>query len=206
MELQLSDPSDYIRHQRGHWPGEEPGPPRRESVSRRTQSKQGTSQRHQPQHCNVPILLDVKNMEQGEGGPSRGCDLDKVMMGNAANSYSARLKPSIPRRPRSQSIKEPRYYHHVKSPVEPDHPGSFSTQPHRRTQSTKAMPSHYDNLEGYYPAPKPKPSGSSKAMPGPFPGHGCMTPHSHRLLSQALGGHGAFLQSGLRPEAGVYAE
>ncbi|XP_029571206.1 rho GTPase-activating protein 32 isoform X3 [Salmo trutta] len=203
---QLSDPSDYIRHQRGHWPGEEPGPPRRESVSRRTQSKQGTSQRHQPQHCNVPILLDVKNMEQGEGGPSRGCDLDKVMMGNAANSYSARLKPSIPRRQRSQSIKEPRYYHHVKSPVEPDHPGSFSTQPHRRTQSTKAMPSHYDNLEGYYPAPKPKPSGSSKAMPGPFPGHGCMTPHSHRLLSQALGGHGAFLQSGLRPEAGVYAE
>uniref|UniRef100_A0A4W5R9T5 Rho GTPase activating protein 32a n=1 Tax=Hucho hucho TaxID=62062 RepID=A0A4W5R9T5_9TELE len=202
---QLSDPSDYIMHQRGHWPGEEPVPPRRESVSRRTQSKQGSSQRQQPQHCNVPILLDVKNMEQGKGGPSRGCDQDKVMMGNAA-----RLKPSIPRRQRSQSIKEPRYYHHLKSPVEPDHPGSFSTQPHRRTQSTKAMPSHYDNLEGYYPSPKPKPSGSSKAMlgpfPGPFPGHGCMTPHSHRLLSQALGGHRAFLQSGLRPEAGVYAE
>uniref|UniRef100_A0A8C7MH64 Rho GTPase activating protein 32a n=1 Tax=Oncorhynchus kisutch TaxID=8019 RepID=A0A8C7MH64_ONCKI len=181
-------------------------PPRRESVSRRTQSKQGTSQRHQPQHCNVPMLLDVKNVEQGEGGPNRGCDQDKVMMGNAANNYSARLKPSIPRRQRSQSIKEPRYYHHVKSPVEPDHPGPFSTQPHRRTQSTKAMPSHYDNLEGYYPAPKPKPSGSSKAMPGPFPGHGCMPPHSHRLLSQALGGHGAFLQSGLKPQAGVYAE
>uniref|UniRef100_A0A8C8JEF3 Rho GTPase-activating protein 32-like n=1 Tax=Oncorhynchus tshawytscha TaxID=74940 RepID=A0A8C8JEF3_ONCTS len=181
-------------------------PPRRESVSRRTQSKQGTSQRHQPQHCNVPMLLDVKNVEQGEGGPNRGCDQDKVMMGNAANNYSAQLKPSIPRRQRSQSIKEPRYYHHVKSPVEPDHPGLFSTQPHRRTQSTKAMPSHYDNLEGYYPAPKPKPSGSSKAMPGPFPGHGCMPPHSHRLLSQALGGHGAFLQSGLKPQAGVYAE
>ncbi|CAB1349016.1 unnamed protein product [Coregonus sp. 'balchen'] len=86
---QLSDPSDYIRHQRGHWLGEEPVPPRRESVSRRTQSKQGTSQRHQPQsqHCNVPMLLDVKNVEQGEGGHSRGHD--KVIMGNAANSYSA---------------------------------------------------------------------------------------------------------------------
>uniref|UniRef100_A0A8C7RVP2 Rho GTPase activating protein 32a n=1 Tax=Oncorhynchus mykiss TaxID=8022 RepID=A0A8C7RVP2_ONCMY len=203
---QLSDPSDYIRHQRVHWPGEEPVPPRRESVSRRTQPKQGTPQRYQPQHCNVPMLLDVKNVEQGEGGHSRGCDKDKVIMGNAANSYSARLKPSIPRRPRSQSIKEPRYYHHVKSPVEPDHPGSFSTQPHRRTQSTKAMPSHYNNLEGYYPAPKPKPSGSGKAMPGPFPGHGCMPPHSHRLLSHGLVGHGAFLQTGLRPEAGVYAE
>uniref|UniRef100_A0A8C7RW35 Rho GTPase activating protein 32a n=1 Tax=Oncorhynchus mykiss TaxID=8022 RepID=A0A8C7RW35_ONCMY len=191
---QLSDPSDYIRHQRVHWPGEE------------TQPKQGTPQRYQPQHCNVPMLLDVKNVEQGEGGHSRGCDKDKVIMGNAANSYSARLKPSIPRRPRSQSIKEPRYYHHVKSPVEPDHPGSFSTQPHRRTQSTKAMPSHYNNLEGYYPAPKPKPSGSGKAMPGPFPGHGCMPPHSHRLLSHGLVGHGAFLQTGLRPEAGVYAE
>ncbi|XP_041734380.2 rho GTPase-activating protein 32-like isoform X1 [Coregonus clupeaformis] len=207
---QLSDPSDYIRHQRGHWLGEEPVPPRRESVSRRTQSKQGTSQRHQPQsqHCNVPMLLDVKNVEQGEGGHSRGHD--KVIMGNAANSYSARLKPSTPRRPRSQSIREPHYYHHVKSPVEPEHPGSFSTQPHRRTQSTKAMPSHYANLEGYYPAPKPKPSGSGKAMPGPFPGpfpgHGCMPPHSHRPLSQALGGHRAFLQTGLRPEAGVYAE
>eukprot|EP00063_Salmo_salar_P095492 XP_014070327.1 PREDICTED: rho GTPase-activating protein 32-like isoform X1 [Salmo salar] len=205
---QLSDPSDYIRHQRVHWPGKEPVPPMRESVSRRTQSKQGTPQRYQPQpqHCNVPMLLDVKNVEQGEGGHSRGGDQDKVIMGNTANSYSARLKPSIPRRPRSQSIKEPRYYHHVKSPVEPDHPGSFSTQHHRRTQSTKAMPSHYDNLEGYYPAPKPKPSGSSKAMPGPFPGHGCMPPHSHRLLSHGLGGHGAFLQTGLRPEAGVYAE
>nr|XP_023835491.1 rho GTPase-activating protein 32 isoform X2 [Salvelinus alpinus] len=203
---QLSDPSDCIRHQRVHWPGEEPVPPRRESVSRRTQPKQGTPQRYQPQHCNVPMLLDVKNVEQGKCGHSRGCDQDKVIMGNAANSYSARLKPTIPRRPRSQSIKEPRYYHHVKSPVEPNHPGSFSTQPHRRTQSTKAMPSHYDNLEGYYPAPKPKPSGSGKAMPGPFPGHGCMPPHSHRLLSHGLGVHGAFLQTGLRPEAGVYAE
>uniref|UniRef100_A0A674E2X8 Rho GTPase activating protein 32a n=1 Tax=Salmo trutta TaxID=8032 RepID=A0A674E2X8_SALTR len=205
---QLSDPSDYIRHQRVHWPGKEPVPPMRESVSRRTQSKQGTPQQYQPQpqHCNVPMLLDVKNVEQSEGGHSRGYDQDKVIMGNTANSYSARLKPSIPRRPRSQSIKEPRYYHHVKSPVEPDHPGSFSTQHHRRTQSTKAMPSHYDNLEGYYPAPKPKPSGSGKAMPGPFPGHGCMPPHSHRLLSHGLGGHGAFLQTGLRPEAGVYAE
>uniref|UniRef100_A0A8C7G7H5 Rho GTPase activating protein 32a n=1 Tax=Oncorhynchus kisutch TaxID=8019 RepID=A0A8C7G7H5_ONCKI len=191
---QLSDPSDYIRHQRVHWPGEE------------TQPKQGTPQRYQPQHCNVPMLLDVKNVEQGEGGHSRGCDKNTVIMGNAANSYSAQLKPSIPRRPRSQSIKEPRYYHHVKSPVEQDHPGSFSTQPHRRTQSTKAMPSHYNNLEGYYPAPKPKPSGSGKAMPGPFPGHGCMPPHSHRLLSHGLGGHGAFLQTGHRPEAGVYAE
>uniref|UniRef100_A0A8C7M9U7 Rho GTPase activating protein 32a n=1 Tax=Oncorhynchus kisutch TaxID=8019 RepID=A0A8C7M9U7_ONCKI len=203
---QLSDPSDYIRHQRVHWPGEEPVPPRRESVTRRTQPKQGTPQRYQPQHCNVPMLLDVKNVEQGEGGHSRGCDKNTVIMGNAANSYSAQLKPSIPRRPRSQSIKEPRYYHHVKSPVEQDHPGSFSTQPHRRTQSTKAMPSHYNNLEGYYPAPKPKPSGSGKAMPGPFPGHGCMPPHSHRLLSHGLGGHGAFLQTGHRPEAGVYAE
>uniref|UniRef100_A0A8C8EWT7 Rho GTPase-activating protein 32-like n=1 Tax=Oncorhynchus tshawytscha TaxID=74940 RepID=A0A8C8EWT7_ONCTS len=203
---QLSDTSDYIRHQRVHWPGEEPVPPRRESVTRRTQPKQGTPQRYQPQHCNVPMLLDVKNVEQGEGGHSRGCDKDTVIMGNAANSYSAQLKPSIPRRPRSQSIKEPRYYHHVKSPVEPDHPGSFSTQPHRRTQSTKAMPSHYNNLEGYYPAHKPKPSGSGKAMPGPFPGHGCMPPHSHRLLSHGLGGHGAFLQTGHRPEAGVYAE
>uniref|UniRef100_A0A6Q2Y1T8 Rho GTPase activating protein 32a n=1 Tax=Esox lucius TaxID=8010 RepID=A0A6Q2Y1T8_ESOLU len=198
---QLSDPCDYVRHQRGHWSGEEQGPPRRESVSRRSQSK------HQPQsqHRNAPVLLDVKNVEQGVGGHSRGCDQDRVAVGNVANSYSNHF-----RRPLSQSIKEPRHYQRVQPSVDSDHPGSFSTQPHRRTQSTRAMASVYDNLEGYYPTPKLRTSRSGKAMPslfpGPFPGHGCMPPHNHRLLSQALAGHRAFLQGGLRPEARVYAE
>ncbi|KAJ7995519.1 hypothetical protein DPEC_G00245420 [Dallia pectoralis] len=197
----FSDPCDYVQPQRGHWSGEEQVIPRRESVSRRSQSKR----QPQFQHRDAPVLLDVNNMERGEGGHGRSRDQDRIIMGNVANSYSNQL-----RRPRSQSINEPRRYHHVRLSVDSDLPGSFSTQAHRRTQSTKAMASHYENLEGYYPTPKLRTSRSGKAMPGvipgPLTGHGCMPPHNHRLLSQALGGHGAFLQTGLRPEARVYAE
>ncbi|KAL0973246.1 hypothetical protein UPYG_G00200970 [Umbra pygmaea] len=198
---QLSDPCDYIRQQRGLWPGEEPIPPRK--------VRSPSTHQPQPQNRNVPVLLDLRNVDHGEGGHSRGCDHDRVILGNAANSYSNQSIVSALRRPRSQSIKEPRHYHRVKSLADGDRPGS-STQPHRRTQSTKAVASHYDNIQGYYPASNLKHSRSGKNMAGlfagPFPGHGCLPPHNHRLLSQALGGHRAFLQTGLQPEASVYAE
>ncbi|XP_067102911.1 rho GTPase-activating protein 32-like [Osmerus mordax] len=214
---QVAEP-DVTRHQRANWPSEEPTQPRRESVSRRSQSRQGPSQpqRSQPQLRKVPSLQErscsnLRSLEPGGRSQSRGREQERVMMGNAVNSYShsARPKPAAPRRPgRSQSIKEPRHFphhHHATSPLEPDLPGSFSTQPNRRTQSTKSRPTHYDNLEGFYPASRAKAPRPGKVLAGPFPAHGCMSPHSHRLLSKALG-HGAFPHSGLRPEAGVYAE
>ncbi|XP_071392441.1 LOW QUALITY PROTEIN: rho GTPase-activating protein 32-like [Centroberyx affinis] len=209
---------EVTRRLGGHRPSEEPVPPRRESVSRRIQIKESSSQAHQahqaqqqPPLRKVPSLPErgcqnLKSVEHNDRSHTRGRDQDRVAMTNAVNSYSGILKPSILRRPgRSQSIKENRHYHHyhAKSPLDPEHLGSFSTQPNRRTQSTKVRPTHYDHMEGYYAAPKPKPTRSGKAVAGYFPGQGCMSPHRHRLLSKALG-HGAFHHAGLRSEAGVY--
>lgn len=209
---QTTEP-EVSRQQSAHWPVEEPVPPRRESVSRRSQIKHGSSQAHRPQQQpplrKVPSLPEraisnLRDIEHGEKDHIRGREQDRVMMSNAMNSYSGLSKSNVPRRPgRSQSIKEHRHHHHYhfKSPLDPEHPGSFSTQPNRRTQSTRST--HYDHMEGYYPAPKPKPTRSAKPVAVHFSGHGCMSPHSQRLLSKALG-HRAFHQTGLRSEAGVY--
>ncbi|KAM4628250.1 rho GTPase-activating protein 32 isoform 2-T2 [Polymixia lowei] len=208
---QQADP-DVARRQSGHWPGEEPVPPRRESVSRRIQIKESSSQsQQQPQLCNAPSLPErgcpvPTNADHNNGSHTRGREPDRGPRTKAVGSSTGLLKPSVPRRPgRSQSIKENRHYHnyHSKYPPNPEHLGSFPTQSNRRTQSTKVRPTHYDHMEGYYAAPKPKPTRSGKAAAGYFPGHGCMSPHRHRLLSKALG-HGAFHQAGLRSEAGVY--
>uniref|UniRef100_UPI0037E75834 rho GTPase-activating protein 32 isoform X2 n=1 Tax=Semicossyphus pulcher TaxID=241346 RepID=UPI0037E75834 len=165
----------------------------------------------QPPLRKVPSLPErsfpnLKNIEHNERSQTRGHDLDRLMMSNAVNSYSGLAKPGILRRPgRSQSTREHRHYyhHHAKSPQDPEHLGSFSSQPNRRTQSTKVRPTQYDHMEGYYAAPRPKATRSGKAVTGYLPGPGCMSPRGQRLLSKALG-HEAFYHAALRSEAGVY--
>lgn len=199
---QQADP-EVARQQRGHRSSAEAG------ASRRIQIKESSSQ--QPPLRKVPSLpeggcANLKNIEHNDRSHTQGHDQDRLMMTNAVNSYSGMLKPSILRRPgRSQSTRENRHYYHfhAKSPLDPEHLGSFSTQPNRRTQSTKVRPTQYDHMEGYYAAPKPKPARSGKAVAGYLPGQGCMSPRGHRLLSKALG-HEVFYHAALRSEAGVY--
>lgn len=194
---------EVTRQQYGHRSSAEPGP------SRRIQIKESSSK--QPPLRKVPSLPErgcpnPKNIEHNDRTHTRGHDQDRLMMTNAVNSYSGIVKPSILRRPgRSQSTRENRHYyhHHAKSPLDPEHLGSFSTQPNRRTQSTKVRPTQYDHMEGYYAAPKPKPTRSGKAVAAYLPGQGCMSPRGQRLLSKALG-HEAFYHAALRSEAGVY--
>lgn len=165
----------------------------------------------QPPLRKIPSLPErsgpnLKNIEHNDRGQTRGHDQDRLMITNAVNSYSGLAKPGILRRPgRSQSTREHRHYyhHHAKSPQDPEHLGSFSSQPTRRTQSTKVRPTQYDHMEGYYAAPRPKATRSSKATAGYLPGPGCMSPRGQRLLSKALG-HEAFYHAALRSEAGVY--
>ncbi|KAM9317939.1 rho GTPase-activating protein 32 isoform 2-T2 [Pholidichthys leucotaenia] len=191
---------EAIRLQRGHRSSGESGP------FRRIQITEGSPQ--QPPLRKVPSLPErgcpnVKNIEHNDRSHTRVHDLDRLMMANSASSYSGVVKPSILRRPgRSQSTRENRHYYHYhgKSLMDPEHLGSFSN---RRTQSTKVRPTQYDHMEGYYAAPKPKPTRSSKAMAGYLPGQGCISPRGHRLLSNALGRE-AFYHAALRSEAGVY--
>ncbi|XP_008287004.1 rho GTPase-activating protein 32 [Stegastes partitus] len=198
--------AEFTRQQFGHRSSVESGP------SRRIQIKHSSSQQQQqPPLRKVPSLPErgcpnLKNIEHNDRSHTRGHDRDRLMMTNAVNSYSGVVKPSILRRPgRSQSTRENRHYYHyhAKSPLDPEHLGSFSTQPNRRTQSTKVRPTQYDHMEGYYVAPKPKPTRSGKAVAGYLPGQSCMSPRGHRLLSKALG-HEAFYHAALRSEAGVY--
>ncbi|KAI3354179.1 hypothetical protein L3Q82_018714 [Scortum barcoo] len=198
-----ADPEATRQQHYSHRSNVEPGP------SRRIQIKE--SSLRQPPLRKVPSLPErscpnPKNTEHNDRSHTRGHDQDRLMMTNAVNSYSGVVKPSILRRPgRSQSTRENRryYHHHAKSPQDPEHLGSFSTQPNRRTQSTKVRPTQYDHMEGYYAAPKPKPTRSGKAAATYLPGQGCMSPRRQRLLSKALG-HEAFYHAALRSEAGVY--
>ncbi|XP_040903104.1 rho GTPase-activating protein 32 isoform X2 [Toxotes jaculatrix] len=199
---QQADPED-TRQLCGHRSSAGLGP------SRRIQIKESSSQ--QPPLRKVPSLPErgcpnLKNIEHKDRSHTRGHDQDRVMMTNAVNSYSGIVKPGILRRPgRSQSTRENRHYYHyhAKSPLDPEHLGSFSSQLNRRTQSTKVRPTQYDHMEGYYAAPKLKPTRSGKAVAGYLPGQGCMSPRGHRLLSKALG-HEACCHAALRSEAGVY--
>lgn len=191
------------RPQCGHRSSAELGP------SRRIKIKEGSSQ--QPPLRKVPSLPErschnFKNIEHNDRSHTQGHDKERLMMTKTVNSYSGIVKPSILRRPgRSQSTRENRhhYHYHIKSPLDPEHLGSFSTQPNRRTQSTKVRPTQYDHMEGYYAASKLKPTRASKPVTGYLPGQGCMSPPGHRLLSKALG-HEAFYHAALRSEAGVY--
>lgn len=193
--------AQVTRQRCSHRSGAEAGP------SKRIQIKESSPQ--QPQLRKVPSLPErgcpnLKNIEHNDRSHTRGHDQDRLMLTNT--SYSGVLKPGILRRPgRSQSTRENRHYHHyhTKSPLDPEHLGSFSTQPTRRTQSTKVRPTKYDHMEGYYAAPRLKPARSGKAMAGYLPGQGCMSPHGQRLLSKALGRE-AFYHAALRSEGGVY--
>ncbi|XP_031729393.1 rho GTPase-activating protein 32 isoform X1 [Anarrhichthys ocellatus] len=196
---QKADP-EVVRQQYGYRSSAEPGP------TRRIQIKEASSQ--QPPLRKVPSLPErgCPNIERNTRGHARVHDQDRFLMTNAVNSYSDIVKPGILRRPgRSQSTRENRHYYHyhAKSPLDPEHLGSFSTQPNRRTQSTKVRPTQYDHKEGYYAAPRLKPTRSVKAVAGYLPGQGCMSPRGHRLLSKALGQE-AFYRAALRSEAGVY--
>ncbi|XP_069390441.1 rho GTPase-activating protein 32-like isoform X3 [Paralichthys olivaceus] len=185
----------------------------RQPCGQQSGAEVGPSRRiqHQPPLRKVPSLperdcLNLKNTEHKDRSHSRGPDQGRSMMTHAANNYPGVVKPSILRRPgRSQSTRENRHYyhHHAKSPLDPEHLGSLSTQLNRRTQSTKVRPTHYDHMKEYYAAPRPKPTRSGKAMAGYLPGQGCLSPRGHRLLSKALGQEG-FCHAALRSEAGVY--
>lgn len=194
---------ELTRQQYSHRSSADPGKSRQSRIQERSS--------HQPPLRKVPSLpergcTNLKNVEHNDRSQIRGHEQNRPMLSNAANSYSGLVKPSILRRPgRSQSTREHRHYyhHHAKSPLDPEHLGSFSAQPTRRTQSTKVRPTQYDHMEGYYAAPRPKTTRSGKAMAGYLPGPGCMSPRGQRLLSKALG-HEAFYQAALRSEAGVY--
>lgn len=195
--------AEVARRQCSRRSGADSGP------SRRIHIKEGSSQQQQqPPLRKVPSLPEracpnLKNIEHNDRSHMRGHERDRLMTPSAVHGYSGVAKPSILRRPgRSQSTRENRHYYHyhAKSQMDPEHLGSFSN---RRTQSTKVRPTHYDHMEGYYAAPKPKPTRSVKAAAGYLPGQGCMSPHGHRLLSQALGRE-AFYHAALRSEAGVY--
>ncbi|XP_041666413.1 rho GTPase-activating protein 32 [Cheilinus undulatus] len=194
---------EVTRQQYSHRSSADPGKSRQSRIQDRSS--------HQPPLRKVPSLpergcTNLKNVEHNDRSQIRGHDQNRPMLSNAVNSYTGLVKPSILRRPgRSQSTREHRHYyhHHAKSPLDPEHLGSFSAQPTRRTQSTKVRPTQYDHMEGYYAAPRPKTTRSGKAMAGYLPGPGCMSPRGQRLLSKALG-HEAFYQAALRSEAGVY--
>ncbi|XP_028320304.1 rho GTPase-activating protein 32 isoform X2 [Gouania willdenowi] len=171
------------------------------NASRQMRMKQSLSQ--QPKLRKVPSLPErgCSNIEHNERSHTRCHDQDRMMPSN----FSVIGKPGILRKPgRSQSTRENRdyYYHHVKSPLDPEHLGAFSTQPNRRTQSTKVRPTQSNHMEEYYAAHRAKPTRSSKAAVGYLPGQGCMSPRGHRLLSKALGQE-AFYNAALRSEAGV---
>ncbi|XP_068173217.1 rho GTPase-activating protein 32 isoform X2 [Antennarius striatus] len=182
-----------------HRSSAEPGP------SRQTQI------RPQPPLRKVPSLPErgcrnFKNIEHNNRSHTRGHNQEGLMMAKTGSSYSGAVKPSILRRPaRSQSTREDRHHHyqHIKSSLDPQHLGSFSIQPTRRTQSTKVKPTQYDHMEGHYATPKPKSTRSSKSVGGYLPSQGCMSPHGHKLLSKALGQE-SFYHTSLRSEAGVY--
>ncbi|XP_017283840.1 rho GTPase-activating protein 32 isoform X2 [Kryptolebias marmoratus] len=189
---------EVTRQRRGHHSGAE---------QRRIPIKEGSSQ----QLRKVPSLPErgcpnLKTFEHNDSYHPRGHDQERLMMTNAANSYSGVGKPSILRRPgRSQSTREHRHYYHyhTKSPLDAEHLESFSSRLSRRTQSTKVKPTQYDHMEGYYAAPRPKSTRSSKAVSGYLPGQSCMSPRGQRLLSTVLGRE-AFYHAALRSEARVF--
>ncbi|XP_068614715.1 rho GTPase-activating protein 32-like [Brachionichthys hirsutus] len=167
--------------------------------------------KRQPPLRKVPSLPErgcpsLKNVEHNNRSHTRGHNQEGLTTAKSGSSYSGAVKPGILRRPgRSQSTRENRHHHyqHIKSSLEPEQLGYFSTQPTRRTQSTKVKPTLYDHTEGHYATPKPKSTRSSKAGGGYLPSQGCMSPHGHRLLSNALGQE-VFYHTPLRSEAGVY--
>lgn len=158
--------------------------------------------RQNPPLRKVPSLPErscpnVRGAEHINRSHTRSHDQERLTMVS-----SAAAKPGILRRTgRSQSTRENRhhYHQHATSPLEPQ----LSSQHSRRTQSTKVRPTQYDHMEGYYAAPRPKPSRSGKAASGYLPGQGCMSPHGHRLLSKALG-HEALHQAALLSDTGVF--
>ncbi|CAL8373802.1 unnamed protein product [Gadus morhua 'NCC'] len=209
---------------------QEPPQRKRESVHRRGPAPEGPPsklpqrlppdpRRDQPPLRKVPSLPErsrpqPRRQDQGGGGGgnrshSRGREHDRLTLSNAVNSAGGPARSGVHRRAgRSQSIKENRRLHQANPPgaplgSEPQGGPGGPAPPHRRTQSTRVRPTRYENAEGYYATPKAKAARAPKAGAGYFPGHGCMSPHRHRLLSKALG-QGPFYHAGGRSEAGVY--
>ncbi|KAM6933163.1 uncharacterized protein arhgap32a isoform 2-T2 [Xenentodon cancila] len=174
---------------------------------RRIHVKEGASQ--QKLLRKVPSLPErgcpsLNNMKHSDRSHTRGYDQDRLMMTDSVGGCSGAVKPSILRRPRrSQSTREHYCHYHTKSPLDPEHLGCCSTQPNRRTQSTKVRPTQYEHMEGYYASPRPKPLKPSKAVAGYLPGQSCMSPRGQRLLSKALSRE-AFYHAALRSDTGVY--
>ncbi|KAK7905178.1 hypothetical protein WMY93_017785 [Mugilogobius chulae] len=188
---QQSEP-EVSKHQVSYRPNVEP------SQTRRIHIKESSAALHKVPSLPERACPNLKNVEHKSH--KQGYNQDPLMMAKAT-SYSGILKPGILRRPgRSQSTRENRpHQYQIKSPLDPEHPGSFS-QSGRRTQSYKVRPTQHDFTEGYYVAPRSKPMRTNKALAGFVQGQSCMTPNRHRLLSKALGREGYYLRS----EGGVY--
>lgn len=140
----------------------------------------------------------LKQIKYRGGSHTPGPDQGESVLTKAVYSYSGVVKPSILRRStRSQSTRERHFHHyHPKSPLDPEHPGSFSSQHHRRTQSTKVRPTHSDHMKEYYVRP-------GKSVGEYSPGQGIKSPHGHKLLSKVLGQDG-MCSAAPRSGAGFY--
>lgn len=179
---QLAELSGTRQQVTGHWSQVEP------RLYKWMQLKESAAQH--PPLCKVPSppergCTDLRNSDNNQRSRTQGHEQTRFVTANVVNSGPS--KPGILRRSgRSQSTRESRHGYHypTKSPVDPEHLGSFSN---RRTQSTKVRPTQYDPMLGYYAAPKHKPTRSIKAATGYLPDQGSVTPHGHRLLSKALG-------------------
>ncbi|XP_061829160.1 rho GTPase-activating protein 32-like isoform X2 [Nerophis lumbriciformis] len=172
-------------------PSAKPAPPRRVLKS---SNPQQAPLRKIP---SLPERSFAKLAQHGDGSQTRVHRPDQQQ--TAGSGYRAPTRADVLRRPeRSHSTRESRH-HHAKSPQDSEHAGSFSTQPNRRTQSTKVRPTQSDHmLGGYHAAPRPKPTRASKAGPGYSPGRD----EGHRLMSKAVAQE-AFYHSAVRTQAGV---
>ncbi|XP_061734062.1 LOW QUALITY PROTEIN: rho GTPase-activating protein 32 [Nerophis ophidion] len=193
--VKATSPGSHLGEHQMARPSSKPGPPRRVVKS---STPQQAPLRKIP---SLPERSFAKLAQHGDSSQSRGHKPDQPQM--AGGGYRAPTRADVLRRPeRSQSTRESRH-HHAKSPRDGEHAGSFSTQPNRRTQSTKVRPTQNDHrLGGYPPAPRPKPTRASKAGPGYSPGWDEGAPHGHRPLSKAVAQE-AFYHPAVRTQAGV---
>lgn len=113
---------------------------------------------------------------------------------SAPREQIGRSKPE-----RSHSVRE-QHYSQAKADLDRD----YSCQKH----STKAVQSHYDNLDDYHPVPQPHAPVQKHGASSSYPAPGFPVSHNNRAYSTALG-QGAFIQTSLamqRPETEIHTE
>uniref|UniRef100_I3KFJ7 Rho GTPase-activating protein 32 n=1 Tax=Oreochromis niloticus TaxID=8128 RepID=I3KFJ7_ORENI len=113
---------------------------------------------------------------------------------SAPREQIGRSKPE-----RSHSVRE-QHYSQAKADLDRD----YSCQKH----STKAVQSHYDNLDDYHPVPQPHAPVQKHGASSSYPAPGFPVSHNNRAYSTALG-QGAYIQTSLamqRPETEIHTE